>query len=194
MQISFKQKLPLYTHLIFNNQTKQFENATFYEITCDDSKDVDYFSKNRQWKYMDILHDDVCSTYNSFLKNNSKKVVNKPFDIKFYSIETDENDIAAICETNEFGKNKNIELLESNNKNYKYAAQTMIACLAKEIIKNSGNKLMVRFPMPMAMDFYKLGCNFKKDDAGISLNKDGMEDLIGTVEKRVKSRILDFEV
>ncbi len=164
MQISFKAKIPLSNCNLLNMKTQQFEKATIYEINCRDKDDVDYInSAQGSWKYKSLITRDAQNKlYNFYNPRLSRKNKKESQVNRFYSIEDKNGNIRGLLETDLFEKDINIKFIESSpEKDYKFAAQNLLANIAKQALDLRRN-VIVSMSHPSADKFYSEVCNFQK--------------------------------
>ena len=204
MQISFGAKIPISTCNIYDKKDDKFIRATLYEIDCKDKSDLKYLDKIKGiWKYKTQITDDAKRKYERTAKNNSKLFWRKRpahdqlliQDNQFFSIETPKKDVVCLCETAQYGKDIDVNFLESSkNDSYKYAGQAMLASLAKHIV-GTNKILTVKIPTHEATPFYRDVCRFKRADYfGFELPDEDAVSFIRNVESKTKGKILDCDI
>jgi len=189
MLISFKQKIPIYQHPIYNKKTNKFENATFFQTTCENPKDIDNFIKKAkkfffaQYIYNNMLCDN-CDIQNFKHTKNTQ----------YYTLETNKQETVGICEIEKYKNSANIDYIETSQ-NYKYCGQTLIACIAKKLNKDKSTQISVNTPLGTALNFYINICGFKNNSKTHNItinNKNGsIKRLIKQVEKITDTPIVD---
>ena len=184
--ISFGRKIPRYNCQIQNKQTGAYVPATVYEYDCKDESDADDIRRlDRKWTFrehiadkMDVKH--VVETYLRQKKNDS-----------FYSIQVG-NEIVGLTHISTYNGISNINYITTKPRNeYKYAGQTMVACISKDILKKNGYQMTVTTAIDDAYPFYsKIGFQ-EYGDHLYRMNRDDMSTLIELTELATKAPILD---
>ena len=125
MNISFGNKIPVYQNKVYNKLQKEYENATLYEINCEDSEDLDSFlKKDGVWAYKLQMYMNMRKKHE--LLQITSQMPQKHRDIikrnKFYSLELDNGNVVGHCEVTNEDDDLNINYIECNQtRNYKYA-------------------------------------------------------------------------
>ena len=187
MQISFGAKIPINTCNLYDNQAKKFIKAVVYEIDCKDKSDVDYFKNIQEpWLFRrQFIHS---AAYNYFLFSQKHEISPN----KIYSLEDKDGYVAGFCKTVSDKNTLNIEFIESSpSKKYKYAGQTMLASIAKQLLY-TGKDLTVEIPAFEAKEFYSKVCKFDKEALaeGFILPQQKMKDFIERTERKTKGEML----
>ena len=196
MQISFTAKIPINTCSILNKETGAKKRATMYEIDCKNQDDVFYFKNiEGNWTYLGFVSTEAFSKY---LQLSGKRPAGiygiDSLDRKFYSLETQDGEIAGICEIQPCEDDINIRYLESNpSKKYKFAGQAMLASIAKTISDTKQN-MQIRVPSPEAVKFYSEVCGFKENHTGFGyeLTTKDMPAFIQRTEEKTKGKITNI--
>jgi len=185
MNISFGNKIPRYKCQIYDNKSDEFKNATMYELTCSSKSDLRYFKKlkDEDWIFIDSFQD---KSENKYRAIKSKEEIPKE---KFYSVELKRNKPIGLCIARFDKNNVLVDYIESQNENYKYIGQNILAALSK----NENIKSMI---IPRALrtvkNFYIQACGFnlKKDEgATLELENNHLDDFVQNVEKRAQKEI-----
>ena len=158
MNISFGKKIPIAQCQIQNIKTNKFEPAIIYELDCRDESDLLEARKPKsKWEYAKYIHENMCDKYRygSFSQD---------FDGCYFYILQDKNGkTLGMAQTEEIYEDAfDLAYLDTKKeKNYKYVGQTLLAAVAREVQKKSGDILSVFGAVDSAMDFYKKTCGFK---------------------------------
>ena len=184
--ISFGRKIPRYTCQIQNKQTGEYVPAIVYEYNCKDESDADEVRKlDRRWTFrdeiankMDVKH--VVQTYFNQKSNSS-----------FYSIQVGK-ELIGLTQISTYNGVSNVDYITTKPRNeYKYAGQTILACVGKEILKKNGNQMTVTTAIDDAYPFYKKIGFREYGDHLYRMNKDDISTLIEITELTTESPILD---
>lgn len=114
---------------------------------------------------------------------------------KFYILKTEEDKLAAICETNGFMNTADVHFTESS-KDYGLAGQTILASIVKQMLKTPEAALEVSDPVDDARKFYMTDCGFKEKEPGshgFKMEEEDMERFVLKVEQNIQSPIKDIE-
>jgi len=154
MKISFGQKIPIAKTQIKSLKENAFVGATVYELDCKDESDFDEVDLSQtNWNYnLDIL-------------NNMRLKYQSSIDTKeyFYILQGRDSETLALAQINVDDRNvASLEWLDSKeNKPYKFVGQTMMATLAKEILKKGGHCFVVSCAKDDSKPFYINKCGFE---------------------------------
>ncbi len=199
MEISFNGKIPVSTCNIYNKRRRKFVEATVYEIDCKDKKDADYIRNiGGNWKYKEQIVQGIKRKHNrltgenaSFWNNAEKNSIE---DNRYFALVAPKEEIICICETEPFGNEVDISVIESKkDRHYKYAGQTMLATIAKSILGRD-KKLTVKAPSNDAVIFYENKCHFRKNRKyfGYELPQEDIQDFIQRTENRTNGKIISY--
>ena len=197
MQISFGKKIPISTCNIYNKEAQKYERATLYEIDCKDEEDINYLNNiEGKWEYKDAIA--YLADFKHIDANdiNHEKIGLDLSGYKIYSLETQGNHVACMCETHPLESSQNIEIIESNpDKKYKYSGQAMLASIAKQIFPQ-GLDLEVLIPVAKSESFYSEACKFPRNDSafGYCLKNQKLRFFIERVEGKIQGKILDVKI
>ncbi len=201
MNISFGNKIPISQTRVYNSEKRDFENATLYEYDGKDETDsMELACKGGgwYWKYKFSMTAGLAGKYERL--NSNEKLSDLTRYVlehnKFYTLESDNNDLVAICATEGYSNTADVHFLERNpNGNYKLAGRAMLASIAKNMLKESGASLEVSDPVRDKREFYTDTCGFEEKFPGshaVAMGEDGMKELIDNFEQEVKAPILDI--
>lgn len=184
--ISFGRKIPRYSCQIQNKQTGEYVPATVYEYNCKDESDAESIRNlDRRWTFRDNIADKmdtkyVVQTYFNQKSNNS-----------FYSIQVGK-DVIGLAQVNTLNGTSNIDYIMTKPRNeYKYAGQTMVACIGKELFKKNGYLMTVTTAIDDAYPFYRKIGFHEYGDHLFKMNRDDISTLIEITEFETDSPILD---
>lgn len=201
MNISFKKKIPLYQTQVYDREDNKFKKATLYEFDCKDDSDFEYVAlQHDAWDFK------YCISVDMFSKN---KKLNNPQNVssydrrcldnnRFFVLEDENNEMLGLCETTGINNIFNVQFLESNRTKkgkYKYIGQNILAGVSKQILssKHESPRLSILDPAYNAVNFYMEQCGFEQVlNHSLQIDKDGLNNLVSTVEKRVHSPLIDF--
>ena len=191
--ITFGAKIPIAKCRIQNRETEKFENATIYEYTCDDAKDIAAIKRitaNFDWIYGYDIYTNAWWKYAKDEEYNHNK---------FYAIENNHGKTIGLCETKE-NSDIIIEFLEAHeSKKYRFVGQNILAALAKKALINRGKKLIIQDAQAGAMKFYRSDCGFiheaKHDDSvDFIVNRHQLYKLIQQTENRTQGQIINLSL
>lgn len=196
MEISFKGKIPISTVNVYDKKGKNFKEATLYELDGKDESDLDELAKdNGEWFYKyNILVGLTDKQAKMAREGFSQKPM--PCEYKFYILENQDGSTGGLCETMTFGHYTDIVYLESNpNKKYGLTGQTMLASIAKQMLKNPNATMIIDDPAVRARDFYTKDCGFKETSKGshdLIMKEDELQEFVENVEEKTHSPIVDI--
>ena len=195
MNISFGKKIPISKACVLDRQENKFKDVTLYEFDGKDSSDIDYFAcQTGKWSSLKSnITIDLYDKHKKSKENNNARSIEK----KFYSMEAEEGKSIGVCETFGFGFYTDIHYLECNPElNYKYTGQTMLASIAKQLLKKNDSPVLgVSDPADSARTFYTQECGFVpqyENSRELELNKEQMTSFIQTVENKTNTKIIDL--
>ena len=196
MNISFGKKIPVSTAQVYSKDKGDFTRVTLYEFDGKDSSDVDYFINQKgNWGNLKYnMGKDIFSKFHQFpAKDNQSELENK-----FYSLEEKEGKSIGLCETSEFHNFTDIKYIEcSPEHNYKFAGQSMIAGIAKNILKHQKRPFLgVTDPVDSARTFYTETCGFTPmfyDSRELQMDESQMRMFISKTENKTHSPIVDIQ-
>ena len=184
--ISFGRKIPRYNCQIQNKQTGEYVPATVYEYNCKDESDVDEVRKlDRRWTFKDHIADkmDVKHTVQTYFNQKSND--------SFYSIQVG-REIVGLTHISTCNGISNVNYITTKPRNeYKYAGQTMLACVGKDILKKNGHQMTVTTAIGDAYPFYsKIGFR-EYGDHLYRMNRDDIATLIEVTELTTEAEITE---
>ena len=184
--ISFGRKIPRYNCQIQNKQTGEYMPATVYEYNCKDESDVDEIRKlDRRWAFRDNIADkmDVKHTVQNYLHQKSND--------SFYSIQVGK-EIVGLTHISTYNGISNVNYITTKPRNeYKYAGQTMLACVGKDILKRNGYQMTVTTAIDDAYPFYsKIGFH-EYGDHLYRMNRSDISTLIEVTELTTEAPITE---
>lgn len=194
MNVSFKAKIPVSKCQVYDRQNKQFVPATLYEFDCKDYSDIQNFKhKIYNWTYMAGFISNMRIKFMHLCHNTGDRRV---LDAnKFYSLELPDKRIVGFCETVDYRNSTNVYYLETDGeRRYKYAGQSILAALSKQMLNSSLNsELTINCPARSARNFYIDICGFDiKGEKALYLNRQNMLDFVKTVEERTHKPIVNL--
>ncbi|MBR6162512.1 hypothetical protein IKQ26_01295 [bacterium] len=194
MKISFKSKIPVSECQVYDRQNKTFIPATLYEFDCRDYSDLQHFKHNvYKWTYMPGFISNMRIKFMHLCHNTGDRRV---LDAnKFYSLELPDNRIVGFCETVDFRNSTNVYYLETDGeRRYKYAGQSILASLSKQMLNSKVNQEMtVNAPARSARNFYIDKCGFDiRGEKALYLDRKGMSDFVQTFEERTRKPIVNL--
>ena len=188
--VSFGKQIPLIRCNVQNNKTQKFVPATLYEADCKSIGDYETVSKAKgDWRFKNYI---LSNMRNKMLINNIPGL--KTSD-KFYLLKTDvDNSVIGMVQTREKDNKKCIKYIESKQDGkYKYAGKNMVASLAKNLIKENGEALVVDAPIASAIPFY-IANGFRFYDYGkLILPIEDANKLIEFTEERAETSLIDLQ-
>lgn len=195
MNISFKAKIPVSECQVYDRQKKKFVPATLYEYDCKDFSDIQRFKNNyHKWIYMDSFISNMKIKFMHFCYD--KGHTNNALEAdRFYSLELPDNHLVGFCETVDNIKSTNIYYLETDReRRYKYAGQSILASLSKQMLNSSLNhEMTINCPANSARNFYIDKCGFDiKREKALYLDKKGLSDFVKTFEERTHKPIVNL--
>lgn len=186
--VSFGKKIPLYNCQVLNKQTGKYVPATFYEYDCKDREDsVEIKNLEKKLVFRNHIAKNMENRYEDQLKG-SKKTYPSVYTIMA------ENSTIGLAQVDDTKSKNNLDFIStSQDGSYKYAGQTMVACIGKQSLKKNKNKLTVEIPTYQAVPFYeKLGFT-REGESLLKIGKNGILNLIKKTEQTTQSPILDIE-
>ena len=200
MNISFGKQIPISQCKLLDKKTDRFVDATLFEFDCKDMSDLYYFKgDNRSWTYKPHLLRDMffkrenLAYYNS-LSEIQKEAINEN---RYYALSTENDKLVGICETHGTGNQVDVYYLETEeNHRYKYAGQSILASLSKQLLNNFTNPVLtVNYPHNTARNFYINKCGFKSKDAvSLSMSKKELSAFVNKFECKTNQPIINFSV
>ncbi len=199
MNISFGKRIPISTTQIYNKNTNEFEKATLYELDGRDESDVDELVDFGDWRYRYEM------SINLFSKIKGLASPEKLSDFmkytlehnKFYILKTEDDKLAAICQTQGFKNFADVHYLERDkSKGYGLCGQAILASIAKHMLKQPDAYLKVDDPVKKARGFYINDCGFREETPGshgIEMNEAELKTFVDNFEQKVEAPIVDIE-
>ena len=121
---------------------------------------------------------------------------NKKYD-KFYILKTEDDKLAAICQTQGFKNFADVHYLERDKtKGYGLCGQAILASIAKHMLKQPDAYLKVDDPVKKARGFYINDCGFREETPGshgIEMNEAELKTFVDNFEQKVEAPIVDIE-
>lgn len=191
MNISFGKKIPIAQCQIQNIKTGKFEPATVYEFDCKDESDlVETRKPKSQWQYANYIHENMSDKYRygAFSQDFD--------DCCFYILQDKNGKTIGMAQTEEIYEDAyDLAYLDTKKgKHYKFVGQTLLATVAREVQKKSGDILSVFGAVDSAMDFYKKVCGFKIGEFDMPyIFAEDIPNFIKQTEERTKARIIDLK-
>lgn len=186
--ISFGRKIPLTECKVKNLETKKFVPVTFYEVDCQDYKEIEDIRDSKgKWNFMGPILYNMDSKHMWLQKNSGEN----PY--KFYILENKAGEILGISQTENKDNNITVKFLDSGrNKEYKYVGQTMLASMGQQVVNNGGTSLNIMNPTIDAYPFYTKNCKFEEtENSELTMNPNQIKKFIRRTQFRTHSRILD---
>lgn len=188
--ISFGRKIPITECKVRNLETKKFVPATFYEVDCQDYKEIEDIRDSKgTWSFLASILYNMDSKHIWLQKNTGEN----PY--KFYILENKNGEILGISQTENRDNNVAVKFLDSGrNKEYKYVGQTMLASMGQHVLNQNGEKLEILHPTIDAYEFYTKNCKFKEDEnSNLVMNPQQIKKFIRRTQYRTHSRIIDMK-
>ena len=118
-------------------------------------------------------------------------------DCFFYVLENINGKTLGMAQTEEFYEDSyDLAYLDTQKgKNYKYVGQTLLATVAREVQKKSGDILSVFGAVDSAKDFYHKICGFKIGDEFDEpyISAEDIPTFVKQTEERTKAPIIDLK-
>ncbi|MBR6162840.1 hypothetical protein IKQ26_02975 [bacterium] len=201
MTISFGKKIPLYQTQVFDRTENKFKKATLSEFDCRDSEDIDYVAlQHDAWDFKYAISVDMFEKNRKLnnLGNISSYDRQNLKNNRFFVLEDEKNEMLGLCETTGINQIFNVQYLESNKSKkvrFKFIGQNLLAGVSKQILSSEHKEpvLSVLDPAYTAVDFYREKCGFKNVlNYSLKLEKDGLADMVSSVEERVQTPLIDL--
>lgn len=184
--ISFGRKIPRYNCQIQNKQTGQYVPATVYEYNCKDESDFkSIYNLDRHWIFKENIADAMEK------RHVMQKYFKQKSNTSFYSIQVGK-ELVGLTQIKTFNGVSNVDYITTKPRNeYKYAGQTMLACIGKDILKKNGHQMTVTTAIDDAYPFYsKIGFH-EYGDHLYRMNKDDISTLIEITELSTEAPITE---
>ena len=184
--ISFGRKIPRYNCQIQNKQTGQYVPATVYEYNCKDENDFkSIYNLDRHWIFKEKIADAMEK------RHVMQKYFKQKSNTSFYSIQVGK-ELVGLTQIKTFNGVSNVDYITTKPRNeYKYAGQTMLACIGKDILKKNGHQMTVTTAIDDAYPFYsKIGFR-EYGDHLYRMNKDDISTLIEITELTTEAPITE---
>ena len=200
MNVSFGKQIPVSQCRILDKKINSFVWATLFEFDCKDISDIYYFKGDmRSWNYKSNLLKDMFFKRENLACYNSLSEIEKDAIIgnRYFALATEDDKLVGICETQGNGNQVDIFYLETEeNHRYKYAGQSILASIAKQLINRFNNPaITVNYPSGKARRFYIDKCGFKQKDAvSLIMHKNDLVDFVDDFERKIQLPIIDFSV
>ena len=154
--ISFGKKFPIAQTQIYDKNSAKFVPATVYEYDCSDESDIQTIkSLKGDWDYKDMM------VTSMFSKHRLPVDCDDFNNTSFYVLENLSGEIVGLSEICNKEDKKELKIIETQQTNrYKYAGQGLLATIAKTVIDEDKDKLVIKNPSPTSYDFYTKGCGF----------------------------------
>ena len=206
--ISFGQKIPISHYKVQNNSTKEFADATLYELDCKDEEDIEYleqdksdiYFKSQILKNMQKKNDYVSDSKKNTAEDTKRKSMYD--NTHFYVSELCDGNIIGVCETYDGKDYTDIEFISGRKTpEYKYVGQTMLASLGKTVLNSAcSQKLTVATPLPHVLPYYTDVCGFKPTLEGsfnrlsLEMDKNDIPEFINNVNTKTGSSVNNNEI
>ena len=191
MNISFGKKIPIAQCQIQNITTGKFEPATIYELDCTDESDLSEVVKpSREWEYAAYIHANMCD------KVDYQRVFESGNNDCFYILQNKNGETLGMSQVEELyeGAYDLAYLDTKKDKEYKYVGQTLLATVAREVFKKTGEIFSIYGAVDSARAFYEKTCGFKIGEFNMPyIEIDEIPSFIKQTEKRTKSPIIDLK-
>lgn len=191
MNISFGKKIPIAQCQIQNIKTGKFEPATVYELDCKDESDLLETRKPKsKWEYASYIHENMSDKYRygAFSQDFD--------DCCFYILQDKNGETIGMAQTEEIYEDAyDLACLDTRKgKHYTFVGQTLLATVAREVQKKSGDILSVFGAVDSAMDFYKKVCGFKIGEFDRPyISAEDIPNFIQQTEERTNAKIIDLK-
>ncbi len=191
--VSFGKKIPLTRCQIFNNKSKQFVGATFYELDAQDITDAYEIEKAKGlWNFKKYILKDI----NDILVNRYPDYFKRlfPQEAKFYIMQPDDGETVGMMKVMSDSKNYHVIEIESNPlKKYKYVGQNMLASLSQNVLSKKGKAIFIDNPLESALNFYDKKCGFNKNLNGDwVISRSQMRKLIKNTQDKTCTKLIDL--
>lgn len=200
MNISFGKRIPISTTQIYNKNTKEFEKATLYELDGHDESDMEeLIDLSGNWRYRYEMSANLYGKIKDLaspekLSDFMKAILEYR---KFYILKTEDDKLAAICETQGFKNFADVHYLERDKtKGYGLCGQAILASIVKHMLKQPDAYLKVDDPVKKARGFYINDCGFREKTPGsheVEMNEAEMKTFVDNFEQKVDAPIVDIE-
>ena len=191
MNISFGKKIPIAQCQIQNIKTGEFEPATVYELDCTEESDLLETRKPKSnWEYANYIHENMSDKYRygSFSQDFD--------DCYFYILQDKNGNTIGMAQTEEIYEDAyDLAYLDTKKgKPYTFVGQTLLATVAREVQKKSGDILSVFGAVDSAINFYQKVCGFKIGEFDKPyISAEDIPNFIKQTEERTNAKIINLK-